>query len=126
EYAAEKGVILALENHGGITATPDQMLKIVEAIPKNPWFGVNFDSGNFHTADPYADLERIAPYAVNAQVKVEMAPLNKKGPADLERIVNILKAARYRGYVVLEYEAAEDPFDAVPGHLKTLRTLLGR
>ena len=28
-YAAEKGVSLALENHGGITATPEQFLKLV-------------------------------------------------------------------------------------------------
>lgn len=126
KYAADKGVILALENHGGITATPEQMLKIVRAIPANPWFGVNFDSGNFRTAEPYADLEQIAPYAVNAQVKVEMFPNGKKAPADLERIVSILKAARYRGYVVLEYEADEDPVEAVPGHLKTLRGLIGR
>jgi sugar phosphate isomerase/epimerase len=126
KYAAEKGVILALENHGGITATPEQMLKIVRAIPANPWFGVNFDSGNFRTADPYADLEQIAPYAVNAQVKVEMFPNGKKAPADLERILEILKAARYRGYVVLEYEADQDPLEAVPGHLKTLRGLIGR
>jgi sugar phosphate isomerase/epimerase len=60
KYATEKGVVLALENHGGITSTPDQLLAIVERIDDSPWFGVNFDSGNFHTDDPYADLARIA------------------------------------------------------------------
>jgi len=124
-YAAEKGVALALENHGGITSTPEQLLAIVEQID-SPWFGINFDSGNFHSADPYADLGKIAPYAINAQIKTEMSHDGKQTDADLARIVEILKESRYRGYLVLEYEAAEDPFAAVPRHLDALRKLLGR
>ncbi|MCA9052384.1 MAG: sugar phosphate isomerase/epimerase, partial [Planctomycetaceae bacterium] len=31
-YAAEQGVVLALENHGGITATPEQLLSIVRRV----------------------------------------------------------------------------------------------
>ena len=123
-YAAEKGVILALENHGGITATSESMLKIVTGVKPSPWFGVNFDSGNFRTADPYAELEKIAPYAVNAQVKVDMYPNGKHEPADLKRILQILKQAAYRGYIVLEYEAKPDPREAVPGHMKDLRKLI--
>lgn len=123
-YAAEKGVALALENHGGITATPAQILKLVQAVDA-PNFGVNLDTGNFHGEDPYADLAQLAPYAVNVQVKTEIAPKGqKKQPADLARIVGLLREARYSGYVVLEYEAAEDPMTAVPGHIKTLRQLI--
>ncbi|MBI1345928.1 TIM barrel protein [bacterium] len=124
QYAATKGVCLALENHGGITAAPEQMLKIIEAVEPSPWFGVNFDGGNFRTADPYADLAKIAPYAINAQVKVEIAPNNQKEEADLARVVQILKDAGYRGYIALEYEAAEDPFTAVPKYLEELRPLV--
>jgi sugar phosphate isomerase/epimerase len=124
EYAATKGVCLALENHGGITATPDQMLKIIEGVKPSSWFGVNFDGGNFRTDHPYRDLARIAPYAINAQVKVEVAPNGKTEPADLARVVKILSDANYRGFLVLEYEAKEDPWTAVPEHLKTLRGLI--
>ena len=124
KYAATKGVVLALENHGGITATPEQMLKIIDAVDSSPWFGVNFDGGNFRTDDPYASLSQIAPYAKNAQIKVEMFSGAKKIPADLSRVVQILRTAGYRGYVALEYEAAEDPFVAIPGHLAELRMLL--
>ena len=49
----------------------------------------------------------------------------KKEEADLARVVNVLREARYSGYVVLEYEAAEDPMTAVPRHIKTLRGLIG-
>lgn len=124
DYAATKGVCLALENHGGITATPDQMLKIIDGVKPSPWFGVNFDGGNFSTADPYADLARIAPYAINAQIKVEVSPNGKKELADLGRVVKILKDAHYRGFLVLEYEAAQDPLEAIPNHLKKLRELI--
>jgi sugar phosphate isomerase/epimerase len=124
-YAEEKGVTLALENHGGITATPDQLLTLVKAVDA-PNFGVNLDTGNFRTPDPYADLARIAPYAVNVQVKTEIGRDGKaKEEADLARIVDILREARYSGYVVLEYEAGEDPMGAVPRHIKTLRGLIG-
>lgn len=124
EYAATKGVVLALENHGGITATPEQMMKIIAGIKPSPWFGVNFDGGNFNTTDPYADLAKIAPYAVNAQVKVEVSPGGKKESADLARVVKILKDANYRGFLVLEYEAKEEPLEAIPEYLKRLRELI--
>lgn len=124
-YAIEKGVTLALENHGGITATPEQLLRLVKGVD-SPNFGVNLDTGNFRTADPYADLAKIAPYAVNVQVKTEISPAGKpKQDADLSKEIDILRAARYSGYVVLEYEAKEDPFTAIPRHIKTLRSLIG-
>jgi sugar phosphate isomerase/epimerase len=124
EHAAEKGVVLALENHGGITATPEQMLRIVHGVKASPWFGVNFDSGNFRTADPYGDLAKISPFATNAQIKVSMHPGDKRERADFKRILGILRDADYRGYIVLEYEESEDPLTAIPPLLDELRALL--
>ena len=123
-YAAQKGVTLALENHGGITATPVQILKLVKAIDA-PNFGVNLDTGNFHGDDPYADLAELAPYAINVQVKTEISRKGqKKEDADLGRVIDVLREAKYSGYVVLEYEASEDAMTAVPRHIKTLRELI--
>ena len=101
----------------------DQLLAIVTAV-KHDWFGVNLDTGNFRTADPYGDLARIAPYAVNVQVKTEIAPGGKKQEADLGRLMGMLREAKYRGYVALEYEAAEDPKTAVPRYVAELRKLM--
>ncbi len=123
EHSAQFGIYVALENHGGITATPEQMLALVRAV-KSEWFGVNWDSGNFRTADPYADLARIAPYAVNVQIKTEIQRAGRNEEADLKRLVAMLRAVNYRGYVALEYEAAADPKTAVPKHAATLRGLL--
>jgi len=124
EHAAQRGVFLALENHGGVVAEPDGLLEIVRAV-KSDWFGVNLDTGNFHGVDPYADLARCVPYAVTAQVKVEMqAKGGPKQEADFGRLVRMLKDAGYRGTVTLEYEAAEPPLVAVPRYLDRLRSLL--
>ena len=57
EYAGQHGVHLALENHGGPTATPEGLLALVNDV-KSPWFGVNLDTGNFHSDDVYGDLIR--------------------------------------------------------------------
>ena len=123
--AADKvGVVLALENHGGITATPEQLLALVKPITSTS-LGVNIDTGNFHTADPYADIATIAPYGVVSQVKTEVYPGNQREEADLGRVVKILKAANFHGVVVLEYEAKEDATVAVPKYVKELRKLIG-
>lgn len=123
DYSGPKGIMLALENHGGIVSTVDQLLAIVSAV-KHDWFGVNWDSGNFRSADPYADLAKAAPYAVAAQIKSEISPNGARQQADFKRIVGILRESGYCGFVALEYEAKEDPFVAVPRHLKELRRLI--
>lgn len=121
DYAGQHGVQLALENHGGPTATAEGLLAFVRDV-NSPWFGVNFDSGNFHSDDPYAELAQIAPYALNAQVKVVMSgPDKKKQPADFGKLAKILRDANYRGYVVLEYEEAGDPRKECPKYLDQLR-----
>lgn len=118
EYAGRNGVILALENHGGIVTTAEQLVSIVRAIDSE-WFGVTWDSGNFRSADPYAELAMIAPYAVTAQIKTKIAGK----PADLPRIVRILSDINYRGWLALEYEDEEEPKIAVPRYLDELRRL---
>lgn len=124
ETAEKLGVMLALENHGGITDSAEHLLDLVKPV-KSKALGVNIDTGNFHTADPYADIAAIAPYGVVSQVKTEVYPGNKREEADLGRVIKILKDANFHGYVALEYEAAEDPKVAVPRYVKELRKLIG-
>lgn len=126
DYAGSKGIFLGLENHGGIVAKAEGLLEIVRAM-KSPWFGVNLDTGNFHSADPYAELAQCAPYAVNVQVKVEIKREGAKEaePADLAKLASILRDVNYQGWVALEYEAKPDPWQAVPPLLAQLRGLLG-
>jgi sugar phosphate isomerase/epimerase len=120
--ADKKGVFLGLENHGGIVAEPEPLIRLVKAA-KSPWAGINFDSGNFHTEDPYGDMAKIAPYAVNVQLKMMVKPKgDKEGqPVDVPRVLKILKDANYQGWFTLEYEEKEDPFVAVPRILADLK-----
>ena len=121
EYAGQWGVFLGVENHGGIVSTPDELLEIIEAV-KSPWVGVNLDTGNFHGEDPYSEIARCAPYAVNVQYKSEIRRKGQKQnePADLKRVVKILRDAKYQGWVALEFEATEDPWRKIPEILSNL------
>ncbi|MFN0126343.1 MAG: sugar phosphate isomerase/epimerase family protein [Verrucomicrobiales bacterium] len=124
DHAAKKGIFLGLENHGGIVAEPEALVRLVRAA-NSPWAGINLDSGNFNTEDPYADLALIAPYAVNVQLKTEMrrrgAPAE---PADLARLVSLLRDAGYQGWFIIEFEAQGSPFSEIPRWLDILRPML--
>lgn len=125
EEAGKRGVILGLENHGGITARAETMIGILQKVD-SPWVGINLDTGNF-LQDPYGQIEACAPYAVNVQVKTRvMAPGGKPVPADWGRILQTLAAAGYKGYLALEYEGEEDPVTAVPRYLRELKALAAR
>jgi sugar phosphate isomerase/epimerase len=126
DYAGKRGIFLGIENHGGIVAEPDDLLEIIRTV-NSPWVGINLDSANFHTEDPYRDFERCAPFAVNVQMKSEIQPRGKqKEAADLQRLAKILRDANYQGYVALEYESEEDPWKAVPGLLKQMAELFAQ
>ena len=125
EHAAKHGVFLALENHGGISTKIDDLVRLVRDV-KSPWFGINLDSGNFQAAssakEAYAGMKQMAPYALNAQIKVQIALANRqKAETDFGAIAQILNDSGYRGYVVLEFEEAEDPRQACPRYMDELR-----
>jgi sugar phosphate isomerase/epimerase len=107
DYAGKKGVILGLENHGGITEKAETIVKIVKQVD-SPWVGVNVDTGNFNR-NAYAQLETIMPWAVNVQVKTECKPddTGKPAPSDWDRIARMLIEKGYRGYLALEYEGKD-------------------
>ena len=118
--AEKAGVVLALENHWGLTRTPEGLLRIVNAID-SPWLGALMDTGNF-LEDPYNKLEQIATQTVFVQAKTyygggEWYTLD----LDYPRIAQILKRANYQGYISLEFEGKEDANIGVPKSLELLR-----
>lgn len=124
DYAGKYGVHLALENHGGPTATAEGIMAFVSDV-QSPWFGVNLDTGNFHTDDIYGDLAKIAKYAINVQVKVVIKDSSGSvEPTDFERLAALLTDTAYRGYVVLEYEEKGDPRAESERYLNDLRTAM--
>jgi sugar phosphate isomerase/epimerase len=120
DYAAKRGIFLGLENHDSIGSAAT-LIPMVKAV-NNPWVGINLDSGNFRTADPYKDFAECVPYALNVQLKADIHDgEKKKKPADLKRFTKILRDGGYQGWVALEYEASEDSAVAVPRILRELR-----
>jgi L-ribulose-5-phosphate 3-epimerase len=118
--AEQCGVVLALENHWGLSRTPEGLLRLVNSI-SSPWFGALMDTGNF-MEDPYDKLKQIAPKTIYVQAKTyygggEWYTLD----LDYLRIAAILAEAGYTGYVSLEFEGKEDPNVAVPKSIAMLR-----
>jgi sugar phosphate isomerase/epimerase len=123
EYAGKRGILLGIENHGGITEKAEKIVQIVKAVD-SPWLGINLDTGNFLT-DVFRQSEMCMPYAVNVQVKTQMrSDDGKQIPADWDRFVKILIKGEYRGYLALEYEDKEDAMTAVPRLLGQLKQVL--
>jgi L-ribulose-5-phosphate 3-epimerase len=122
--AERHGVVLALENHWGLTTDVEHLLRIHGAVA-SPWLGINLDTGNF-PGDPYAGIERLAPHATIVQAKTyygggEWYTLD----LDYARIAGILQKAGFSGWVSLEMEGKETPETAVPKSLAVLRGAFG-
>lgn len=122
--AAECGVILALENHWGLTRTPEGLLRMLKAID-SPWLGGLMDTGNF-LEDPYPKLEMIARKTVFVQAKTyygggEWYTLD----LDYRRIAAILANVNYRGYISLEFEGKEPADSGIRKSLDLLRQAFG-
>jgi L-ribulose-5-phosphate 3-epimerase len=116
--------VLALENHWGLTRTPEGLLRIVDAI-QSPWLGVLMDTGNF-LEDPYPKLERIAPKTFFVQAKTyfgggEWYTLE----LDYKRVAAILAKVNYSGYVSLEFEGKAPADEGVAKSLTLLREAFG-
>ncbi len=119
--AAEKyGVIMALENHWGLTSTAEGVLHIVNAID-SPWLGVLADTGNFRE-NTYRQLEQIAPETVLISAKTYYGGgVWYSLDLDYERIAGIFSDAGFSGYVTLEFEGNEQAESAVPRSIEMLR-----
>ena len=120
DKAAEHGVILAVENHWGLTRSVEGLLRITDAI-QSPWLGILMDTGNF-LENPYDKLVRIAARTVYVQAKTypgggEWYTLD----LDYPRIAGILADAGYSGWIALEMEGKENPEIAVPKSISMLR-----
>ncbi|MGQ9690722.1 MAG: sugar phosphate isomerase/epimerase family protein [Thermoproteota archaeon] len=103
-YAEDNGVVIALENHGGITARAGNVVKIVEDVG-SPWLRVNLDLGNYLTS-PYEEIAVTVPYAVHIHGKISIAG---GGRIDYGKIKQILEEKGYNGFISIEYEEKEDP-----------------
>jgi hypothetical protein len=89
------------------------------------WFGVIVDTGYFQTSDPYQDIARVTPFAVNWQIKEKLDGVDGTNKTDLKKLVKIIKAGGYRGYIPIETlgkgQANYEPRSRVLALLRELR-----
>jgi sugar phosphate isomerase/epimerase len=122
--AEECGVMLGLENHWGLSRTPEGLMKIINAID-SAWLKVLLDTGNF-LEDPYDKLDRCAAQAVFMQAKTYYGGgIWYTLDLDYGRIAKIMRKHNYHGYVSLEFEGHEDYRTALPKSLALLRKAFG-
>jgi len=123
ELAGARGLIIGLEDDGGLTDYAKETIEIVSRV-NSPWAGMNLDIGNFKPPDVYGQIEMSIPYAVSTHVKTEITQDDgKNAPMDWDRVFRMFAAKGFRGYMGLEYEASDDPVPVVPGYLRKLKEL---
>src|SRR3954471_12485949 len=122
EYAGARGLILGVEDDGGITDFAKDTIEIVTRT-NSPWAGMNLDIGNFKPPAVYDQIAMSIPYAVSTHVKTEVTMDDGKtqAPVDLDRVFKMFAAQGFRGYMGLEYEATSDPATVVPDYLRRLK-----
>lgn len=128
EHGQKYGVMVGVQNHGDMLKSAEEVLKLLGMV-KSDWLGTIVDTGFFLTPDPYADIAKVIPHAVNWQVKELLS--NRQGPKiDMTKLVQIIRQSNYRGYVPIEtlpVAGKESEYDAiarVPELVNALRNAL--
>jgi len=137
--AETRGLILALENHGGLPCTGQEQVEIIEAVG-SPSLKATIDVGNYMQCgqEGHVGTEAAAAHAAYVQVKdsrkipdasspggwkIEPATIGE-GDVDLRACVRVLRQAGYDGFVALEYEGLEDETTGVPRSVEFMNQVL--
>lgn len=121
DLAAIRGVVIVVENHGGMSATGAQCRELMAACA-GPNLGLCYDASNFrwHGEDPLAALRLVLPDVRHTHWKdVRFGSDGQpywcavgKGTIQWPPIIAELRRANYDGYWAIEYE---DPNNVVEG-----------
>lgn len=116
-----EGIKVLLENHGGLSANPDNVVRIMEEVG-SPYLRTCPDTGNFATEIRYEALKKIAPYMFVAHLKTyEFDEKGLEKTVDVKRCINIFKEAGFDGYFDIEFEGAGDQYEGVKKTINLLR-----
>ncbi|WP_437188553.1 sugar phosphate isomerase/epimerase family protein [Planctomicrobium sp. SH668] len=109
KLAAERGLNVLVENHGGISSDGSWLSEVMRKVNLSncgtlPDFG-NFRISDTETYDRYKGVEELMPFAkaVSAKSHEFDADGNETG-TDYSRMMKIVLDAGYRGYVGIEFE----------------------
>lgn len=115
--AEEKGITFVIENHGGISRTSADQIRITEAVGSE-WFRINLDTGNYHAdpmagTDPFEDFldatDKVARYLAFCHAKIWDVTDDLREPTlDYDRFFARLRKHDYRGPISIEYMGPKD------------------
>lgn len=118
--AASSGVILGIQNHNDFLRTADECHELIQPF-NSPWLGLVLDTGTFVAPDPYAEIAKSTPLAVNWQLKEKLIIDGKQTLMDLPKLCKIIRECGYRGNVPIETLGLNDPINEVPVFLNKVR-----
>ncbi len=119
-HAADRGITIAMENHGNYCNTADEMIEMIQAVGSEN-IGACPDTGNFGET-VYQELEKIAPLAVHVHAKTyDFDEDGDEKTLDYKRIFQIFKDAGFSGTYSLEYEGEGDETENVEKSLALFR-----
>ena len=122
-FGKTHGVVVAIQNHNDFIKTADQAIEIIQRV-NSEWCGLILDIGSYQTGDPYKEIAQSIPFAVNWQLKENLYVNGIEQKTDLNKLMTIIQASGYRGYLPLETLGEGDPKIRVPLFLKEIRTAL--
>lgn len=123
QYGKKLGVIIAMQNHNDFILTAEQAIYFVDRLDKE-WFGLVVDTGNFQKKEAYREIELVAPFAVNWQIKELTTIQGKIQPMDLKKLFKIIAASTYKGYLPTETLSPGDPKIIIPPFLNKVSEAL--
>lgn len=113
DYAGPKGMVVLVENHGGISQNPEVLLTILDAIPSGNFGGLT-DFGNFDSeVARYEALARLAPRSWLVSAKTQLFDGDGNHVSfDFDRCVRICEAAGFKGiYSAEQWDPGTSPRD---------------
>lgn len=131
EYGAQHKIGVICENHGGPSSDPDALIALMKAV-NHPNFGTLPDFGNFpkgadgkYALDIYDAIARMMPYAKGVSAKsYDFDENGNETVLDYPRIMKIVTAAGYHGWVGIEYEGSRlGEAEGIKATRKLLETL---
>lgn len=119
DYSGQKGIMVGVEDHSGITQNSETCLEIMHRV-NSPYAGINLDITHFLGGDRYRQIQACIPYATNTHIR---AVFDDQTPIDLDRVWRMFAEAGFKGYMSAEYEGPEDPNTGVPKLIAKIRHL---
>jgi sugar phosphate isomerase/epimerase len=123
-FGKQHGVVVAVQQHNDFLKTAAETIRAIDAVGSD-WFGCILDIGSLRSGDPYAEIEKLVPYAVSWQIKENVGRDGNEEPTDLAKIKAIMDRAGYRGYVPFEALGGGDARVKVAEFLEKIRKAFG-